>query len=279
MDLTVTALVLLSAFLHAGWNAAIKLDGDRLAAMTMLVVGCGLLAAVSAPFVGVPATESWLFLAASLVCHFGYKIGLVYAYAHGDFAQVYPIARGAAPLMVALWATCLFGESLNGFQIAAIGAVVTGILVIALHPRYVLRDRRGTGYALLTAVFISGYTLFDGIGARRAGSAHAYVVWLFILDSFPFVLIALLLHKTQTVAVLRAKWRRGLLAGGMSFAAYWMVVWAMSRGSIPVVAALRETSIVIAAYLGVALFREPLGSRHIAAAVAVAGGVVLLRVS
>ncbi len=214
-----------------------------------------------------------------MACHFGYKVGLVRAYSHGGFAQVYPIARGAAPLLVTLWAVGLFGESLAPAQVAAIGAIILGVLTLALRGRGLfVHDRRAVGFALLTAVFISGYTVFDGIGVRHAGSPHGYVVWLFILDTVPFLLLALRVHKKQTLSVMRRRWLLGLIAGGMSLAAYWLVVWAMSLGSIPVVSALRETSIVFAALIGIFLFKEPMGARHVGAAAAVAAGVIILRV-
>lgn len=278
MDTSVFLLVLVAALLHAVWNAAIKFDDDRLAAMAVLVLGCGLLATLSLPWVDHPAPASWPFLAASLVCHFGYKIGLVRAYGHGGFAQVYPIARGVAPLLVTVWAVGIFGESISAAQIAAIGAVIIGVFILALHGQGLFaHNRRAVGYALLTALFISGYTICDGIGVRYAGNPHGYVVWLFILDAVPFFVLAVGIHKTQTLALIRLKWRLGLIAGGMSLAAYWLVVWAMSLGSIPVVSALRETSIVFAALIGIFLFKEPMGARHIAAAVSVAAGVIILR--
>ncbi len=156
--------------------------------------------------------------------------------------------------------------------------MIIGVLILALRgPGVLIHHRRAVGYALLTALFISGYTVLDGIGVRHAGNPHGYVVWLFILDTIPFLLLALGIHKTQTVAIMRSKWRLGLIAGGMSLAAYWLVVWAMSLGSIPVVSALRETSIVFAALIGIFLFKEPMGARHIAAAVSVAAGVIILR--
>ncbi len=278
METGVFLLVLVAALLHAVWNAAVKFDDDRLGAMAVLVLGCGLLAALALPWVDHPAPASWPFLAASLACHFGYKIALVRAYSHGGFAQVYPIARGVAPLLVTLWAVGLFGESITPAQVTAIGAVIIGVLILALRGQGLLtHDRRAVGYALLTALFISGYTVFDGIGVRHAGGPHGYIVWLFILDAIPFLLLAVGIHKTQTLEIMRTRWRLGLVAGGMSLAAYWLVVWAMSLASIPVVSALRETSIVFAALIGIFLFKEPMGIRHFAAAVSVAAGVIILR--
>jgi drug/metabolite transporter (DMT)-like permease len=278
MDTSVLLLVLVAALLHAVWNAAVKFDDDRLGAMAVLVLGCGLLSALALPWVDHPAPASWPFLAASLACHFGYKVALVRAYSHGGFAQVYPIARGVAPLLVTLWAVNLFGESITPVQVAAIGAIIIGVLILAVRGHGLfIHNRRAVGYALLTALFISGYTVFDGIGVRYAGSPHGYVVWLFILDTIPFLLLALGIHKTQTLVIMRHRWRLGLIAGGMSLAAYWLVVWAMSLGSIPVVSALRETSIVFAALIGIFLFKEPMGARQVAAAASVAAGVIILR--
>lgn len=277
MEPIVLAAVLLAALLHAGWNALVKADRDRLIAMATVSAGSGVAALVLLPLVAAPAPASWPFIAASLGIHLGYQLFLVRAYGHGELGQVYPIARGAAPLLVALGAAVLVGERLAPGPLAGVALVALGIASLARTKRSALpRDPRPVLYALGTAVFIAGYTVVDGSGARLAGSAHGYALWFFALNALPVAAVV--------------AWRRGLgawraagprlglhLAGGvMSLVAYWLVIWALTRGAMAPVAALREVSVLIAAVIGAALLKERLGRARIAAALAIVVGIALL---
>ncbi len=278
MDLTVAALVLLAALLHAGWNAMLKLNGDRLAVMAMIALGSGVIAAFLVPFVPAPHPASWPYIAASVALHTGYKLFLVRAYRHGDLGQVYPIARGTAPLIVVAVAYLLLGERLGLFGMAAVLAVAAGILSLAFVPgRSLGADRHAILFALGTALFIAAYTVVDGVGARLAGTPHGYVLWLFVFDALPFTAIALVSRGAAFVTALQASWRPGVAGCLMSVAAYWLVIWALTLGPMGPVAALRETSVLFAALLGSVLLKEGFGPRRIAAAGLVAAGVVLLR--
>ena len=247
--------------------------------MVSVVLLGGALALPLVPFVGIPAQASWPHLIASMILHSGYYISLIYAYRHGDFAQVYPIARGVAPLIITLWGVWFVGEILNGAEYLAIFGIVSGIFVFSLSRSLVVHNRAAVGYALSTAIFISAYTLVDGLGGRLSGNVPAYMVWLFILETIPLSVFALARYKLRTLDILRTRWRLNLLGAALSLAAYWLVVWAMTVSPIPLVSAVRETSIVAAALIGVFFFKEIMGGRRILAAVIVCSSVILLRLS
>lgn len=279
MEPAVLAVVLLAAVLHAGWNALLKMNGDRLAAMALISASSGLLCLPAIVALPAPAAPAWPYLALSVALHLGYQLFLVQAYRHGDLGQAYPIARGTAPLIVTVLAFAFAGETLAPQQLAAIAIMVAGIVSLAFTGGGPLRlDSHPVLSALGTAVFIAGYTVSDGIGARQAGLAHSYVVWLFALNAAPMPLVALAVHRHEFRATLRRNWRAGVVGGAMSLAAYWLVIWALTLGLMGPVAALRETSVLFAALIGTLLLGERGGRGRILSAGLVTGGLLLLQV-
>lgn len=248
--------------------------------MVSVVLLGGVLALPLSPFIGVPAAASWPYIFASVLLHTGYYISLIYAYRHGDFAQVYPIARGVSPLIVTFWGVWIIGDVLTGGEYIAVLGIVLGIFVFCLsRSRVAVHDRAAIGYALSTAIFISAYTLVDGVGGRLSGNVHAYMVWLFIFDALPLSMFALYRYRHEILRVLQTRWQLSSLGAALSLFAYWLVVWAMTVSPIPLVAAVRETSIIAAAVIGTLFFKETMGGRRILAAVIVCASVMLLRVS
>lgn len=271
-------LVLLAAALHAAWNALVK-SGDvltRLALVNVMATLCAL------PFVVVlpaPDRASWPYLLASVTVHQGYYACLVLGYRAGDLSQVYPIARGSAPMLVAIGAFAFAGEVLGPRGLAAVLLICVAIVSLAIGDR----SRRGSAaptlFALATGVAIAGYTLLDGLGGRLAGDVMAYIAWLFVLGSIPMALFMLVRRRHVLRSTLRRNLLTGALGGVFSFTAYGVVIWAMSLTPMTYVSAIRETSVVLAALMGTRLLREPMGARRIGAATGVAVGVVLLQVS
>ena len=101
MENTVFLAVLFAALCHAGWNALIKTGLDPLSTTTLIATGSGAVALALTPFAGMPASAAWPWLIASVVIHLAYFASLIESYRTGDLGQVYPIARGSAPLMTA----------------------------------------------------------------------------------------------------------------------------------------------------------------------------------
>jgi drug/metabolite transporter (DMT)-like permease len=281
MDTFVFLAVLVAAACHAGWNAFVKVGLDPFSVTALIAVMSGLMALLALPVVGLPAFEAWPYLVASMIFHLGYYIGLTEAYLSGDMGQVYPIARGSAPLMTASFGALYVGEQIGILAWVGIAILALGILLLSTHGgRDLARiDRRAVGFALFTAVTICGYSIADGIGGRIAQSAHAYAVMLFILDGAMLFLFAVVRRGPQIVGAILPFWKVGLIAGFLSLAAYWIAIWAMSVAPIAMVAALRETSVLFGAAIAVVFLKEPLRAARVAAAVLIVCGLVLIRLA
>jgi drug/metabolite transporter (DMT)-like permease len=271
-------MVLLAAFLHAAWNSLVKIQGDRLPVMTGITLGAGAVSFAVLPFVPFPAPQVWPYLLVSLLLHTGYQLFLVAAYRVGDLSQVYPIARGIAPLLVTLVALLFLGESLSREGLFAVAMIAFGIMSLAFtRGRGSLPDPLPVLFALGTGFFIAAYTVVDGLGARLESGPHSFAVWFFALDIFPLSLVLLVRRGPAGFSVILANRWRCLLGGMMSLGAYWLVIWALTLAPMAPVAALRETSILFALLFSVFFLKERLSAARLAAVVTATGGVVLLR--
>src|SRR5690606_17787527 len=225
----------------------------------------------TAAFAGVPAPESWPALGLSALLHVGYMGFLMLSYRVGDFGQVYPLARGTSPWLVALGAAVLLGETLTPAHLAGVLVVSAGLTALVFAGGVPGRPQLpALGAALLTGVMIAGYTVVDGIGVRASGDPLAYLAWLMVLEGPWFLIAAAAQRRGALSAQLRAVWRSGALGGVMSMAAYGLVLWAQTMGNLAAVAALRETSIIFGAVIAAVVFREGLGRVKVVSAAVVA---------
>ncbi|MGC1570524.1 MAG: EamA family transporter, partial [Pseudolabrys sp.] len=131
MENFVFLAVLFAAACHAGWNALIKVGLDPLSTTTLISLGAGLVALALAPLVGLPAWAAWPWLIASVIVHLCYFASLIESYRTGDLGQVYPIARGSAPLMTAAATTVFIGEKLSLVGWTGIFSLVAGVLLLS----------------------------------------------------------------------------------------------------------------------------------------------------
>lgn len=270
--------VLLAALLHAGWNALVKGGSVKHMQMGAVVIGHFPGALICILTVAPPAVESWPWIGAGIVLHGLYQIFLVQSYQLGDFSQVYPLARGSAPMIVAAVSVLVLGVSLSAGEALAVGLIGIGIISLALVRRGDgRRAPRAAVLALITGCFIAGYTLADGIGARLSGSPVSFFGWIALGNCFTFALFLALRHPGDLRRFTRAHLRTGLIGGTASFAAYGIVVWAFTHAPIALVAALRETSIAFALLIGVFVFNERLDLTKLFATMCTLGGAALLR--
>jgi drug/metabolite transporter (DMT)-like permease len=279
MDGLVFAAVLVAAACHAGWNAAIKRGLDPLATTVLISLGAAATGAALLPFVGFPAAASWPWCTASVVIHLFYFAALIESYRAGDMGQVYPIARGSAPLMTAIVTTLLVGETLGALGWGGIVLLVSGVVLLSLRGGRSLAqlDRRAVGFALFTAVTICAYSVVDGIGARLAGSPHAYSAALFVGMGPVMVAYALARQGGAALANMAGHLGTGLAGGAMQLASYAVAIWAMTVAPIAMVAALRETSVLFGALIAVVFLHEPLRASRVVAALLIVCGLVLIR--
>jgi drug/metabolite transporter (DMT)-like permease len=271
--------VLFAALCHAGWNALIKIGLDPLSTTTLIAIGSGVVALVLLPLVGLPAWAAWPWLIASVIIHLFYFAALIEAYRTGDLGQVYPIARGSAPLMTATATTIFVGESLSLIGWAGIVALVAGVFLLSARGGRELThiDRRAVGFALMTALTICAYSVVDGIGVRLAGNPNAYSLSLFVGIALVMVPYALYRDGRDVIPAMQKYWRRGFGGGALQVLSYGIALWAMTLAPIAIVATLRETSVLFGAAIAVIVLKEPLRLTRVGAALLILCGLVLLR--
>ena len=280
LPLDVTLLVLLAALMHATWNAIAKSSESKLLEITAMAVIGGVLCAAALPFMPLPERESWLWLAASVLIHVVYFLALAGAYRWGDLSQAYPLMRGLAPPLVALFGVLLLDERLTGSMWAGIALISAGILLpFAFRSRNPGTQVRGTVFALANTVVIASYTVVDGYGTRLSAHPVSYCLWLFLLYPWPILAFAWLRHRAGVWTYMRRRWMPCAVGGVLTIASYGIALWAMALAPIAAVAALRETSVIFAAIIGSLFLGEGFGIVRITGAVLVACGIVALRLS
>jgi len=275
------ALGLISAFTLALTNMVVKKGQDILVARAILSSSAAVVIAPFALIVPLPDAATWSALAWAVPAHFGYQLCLVRAMQRGDLSLVFPIMRGAAPLLTAGFAVLVLREHLPPIGwlglVIATGAVILFVLPargtsIIAHP-----DRVALGWALATAVGVALYNITDARGVRVAPSPFTYIVWLFMLDSICITTTALLLRRRAFGRAVRATWCHGAAAGALSSVSFGSALYAFSLIEVAKVSALRETGVVWAAIMGNRFLDEGFGARRIVAAVILAIGLVLLQ--
>ncbi len=274
MPSSVVLLILAAALLHATWNALLRSGDDRLAAMTLMCVvsaACGALMIAVSPL---PAPASWPCIALSASIQIAYCIVLTRAYDRGHLSQVYPLARGSAPMLVALGAMIAAGERPGPVALAGLVMVSGGILGLAFG-----RDRPHvltTLAALGGGAMIAAYTVTDGVGVRLSGDPIAYIGWGFLVQGAPMPLVYRALSGRWLPIRRDRDTLKGVGGGILSVFGYGVVVWALAGAQMARVSGLRETSILFATAIGVVFLKEPLTLRRSFCAVLIAGGAALL---
>ncbi len=280
MEPQVFFAVLLAALLHAGWNAIVKGGTRKHVSMAAVVIGHLPLALLALSLAPAPAAESWAWIGIGIALHAGYQFFLLFAYQAGDFSQVYPLARGSAPLIVTLVSVLALGAVLSGAELTGVLLIAAGILSLTLvRGADGLRNPRAVGLALTTGLFTAGYTLADGIGARLSGSPFGFFAWIAVGNAVTFSAYMAWRHPADLMSLPRKAGLTFLVGGSASFSAFAIAVWAFTKAPIALVAALRETSIVFALLIGVLVFGERLGPVKLGAVALTLGGAALMRLS
>jgi drug/metabolite transporter (DMT)-like permease len=279
MPIEIFLLILCAALVHAAWNALVKADPDRLTLWRVILTTQFVVSVLLLPFVPVPALAAWPYLVGSALVNVGYVLFLTQAYRYGDLSHAYPLARGSAPLFVAAVSVLFLGEQLAFESQIAVLLIGLGITSLSLtRGAEGLSDLRMVGYALGTGGFIATYTLLDGLGARASGSAHGFVVWVSLIGSVAIVAAILLIQRGRPAASRRTR-AAGIVSGLLAYGVAWAVIWAMTVVPVPLVSALRETSIVFAVMIGVVVFKERLNLARLASIASTLAGAALLKFS
>lgn len=280
MSTLVFLAVMAAALLHAAWNALVKGSEDPYLGMTALLLGNMPVAALALVWAPAPDAASWPYIGAATLIHVVYQLSLTLSYRVGELTQVYPIARGSAPIVVAVVSVVFLGVELSGLELLAVLAIAGGILSLGL-VRHAdgRRNARAGLLALLTGCLIAAYSLVDGLGARAAGTALGYYSWLVLVNGVIFVTLMALSRPGLLARLPRQGKGVFFIGGSTSFIAYAMVIWAFTQAPIALVAALRETSIVFALLLGVVFLKERLDLVKVLATLLTLFGAALVRLA
>ncbi len=279
----VLVAVLGAAALHALWNSLVKSASDKFLSSAVIAIWCGVAALAAALVLPRPADAAMPFVVTSAVIHIVYFLLVGRLYHSADLSVAYPIMRGLAPLIAAVIALATLGEAPGPIASLGVAALVTGVLAMGASGLAHGRINRPTiVVALANSAVIAVYSVIDGQGARLSGPsaafAFAYNSWADALTALAYLPIILFLRGRAAATAFAQGWRRGLVGGLAAFIGYAIVVWAMTRAPIAAVAALRETSVVFAAIIGVVALGEPFHAQRAIAALVILAGVILLRV-
>ena len=273
----VLAIVLTAALLHATWNAMVKGASDRALSIGLVSLGHFVPALPFFLFLPAPDIEALPYIVASTVIHWGYYFFLISAYKQGDLSVAYPIARGAAPVLIALGATIWPGEILSLMAWAGIIGVSCGVAILALS-RAQAQSLKVLFPALITALTVAAYSIVDGIGVRVSGAPISYIAWLFTAEICVVLFVLLprlkLIQNNGLRPVLI-----GFSGGVLSSLSYALALYAQTLAPLALVAAIRETSVILAAIISVIWFKERPIFMRLAAAFVVAIGVILIVLS
>ncbi len=272
------ALVLTAAVLHASWNAMVKGAGDRAVVLAVVSGMHALLGLALVLTVPAPAPASWPSIFASTVIHYAYYALVFQSYKLGDLSQVYPISRGMAPAIVALSAVVFIGENLTPLGWIGLGAVSFGIGLLAWQRGATQASGKAVLVAATLGLCIAAYSFADGVGVRASGSPFGYAGWLFVFE-FPVPLFVALRRMRSRTHVDIKTIGLGMIGGAFAVGAYGLALYAATMAPLGAVSAVRESSVIIAALIGLVLFRERPWKGRLIAAVVVAGGVSVLAVA
>ena len=257
MDLNVFIAVIFAAFLHATWNGMVKSHEDKYVAIASIVLGHVPASIIIIYFLPLPTLESIPYIIISAFIHQGYQWFLLTAYRHGDYTKVYPIARGAGPVIVTIVSLLFLGVILSRYELIGIVIVSIGILSLSFQNSKALRNKKAIFFALLTGLFIGLYSMIDGYGARVSMSPLSYIGFSFILNAlmFPFFL-KFMDQPNITKRVFNKAKSLFIIGGTFSYIVYAIVVWGFTKAPIPLVSTLRETSIIFALLIGTFFLKE-----------------------
>ena len=278
MNTIVFFTVLFSAILHAIWNSMASKYKDKNVSIGAIVYGHVPLCLVAVIFLPAPSVESIPYIILSAVIHQGYQNFLLTAYQTGKFTTVYPVARGFGPLVATVISIIFLGVYLKTFTIISILLISTGVMLIGLFSKSVIKNNKILYTSLATGVFIGIYSVVDGQGARISGSAISYMSWVFILSALFFPIV---LHFRRQKNILKKTLKEGKkvfwIGGTFSYLAYVITVWAFTKAPVPMVSALRESSIIIAIFIGYFYLKDKINFYKVVSILLIFFGVIGLK--
>ncbi len=278
MDTHVFFIIVLASIMHTTWNGMVKKHPNKVIAVSGIVFGHVPLALVAIIFLPAPSVESIPYIIGSAFIHQGYQWYLLTAYQLGDFTKVYPIARGFGPIVATIISIIFLGLIISNLAILSIFLISLGIMFVGIFDRSNFKNINILKYSLLTGFFIGLYSLVDGYGARVSLSAITYMSWSFVLGALMFsVLLKIKKYDNIFKKVMNDGKKVFFIGGTLAYLIYIIVVWGFTKAPIPMVAALRESSIFFSIFIGYFFLRERITLTKIISIILIVAGVIGLK--
>ena len=278
MDTNVFLIILLATVMHAVWNGMVKKHPDKVVAVSGIVFGHVPASIIAIILLPAPSVDCIPYIIASALIHQGYNWYLLSSYKIGDLTQVYPIARGFGPLVATIISILILGLVLDNLIILSICLICLGIMILGIFNQPSKKNSKIIQYSLFTGFFIGLYSLVDGYGARVSLSAITYMSWSFILIAFLFPIVLKIKKQENIFKNVMSRGKQIFWVGGtLSYIIYIIVVWAFTNAPIPMVGALRETSIFFSIFIGYFFLKEKITLKKIFTIILILVGVVGLK--
>ena len=278
MDTNVFLIILLATVMHAVWNGMVKKHPDKVVAVSGIVFGHVPASIIAIILLPAPSADCIPYIIASALIHQGYNWYLLSSYKIGDLTQVYPIARGFGPLVATIISILILGLVLDNLIILSICLICLGIMILGIFNQPSKKNSKIIQYSLFTGFFIGLYSLVDGYGARVSLSAITYMSWTFILIAFLFPIVLKIKKQENIFKNVMSRGKQIFWVGGtLSYIIYIIVVWGFTKAPIPMVGALRETSIFFSIFIGYFFLKEKITPKKIFTIILILVGVVGLK--
>ncbi len=281
MSLLAIGLLLIAAMLHATWNLFVKRAKEKQVMIWLaLIVGvlCYMPIVIVSP---ISLWSIWPFVVSSALVEGLYYMLLIRAYEHGDFSLVYPMARGTAPALLLVWAALFLGEHPRLFGVIGISLLVLGLVVVGSNVWWSLRktaklSTNGLAMALGVALCISIYTTIDGAAVHIVNPLPYTVIVIAFAAVFITPAILLRYGKAAIVEEWRTNWLRIALVGVFTLLSYILALKSYTIIRVSYAGAIREISVIFAAFLGWRLLGEEFGTIRLLGSILIFSGILVI---
>ena len=279
MDPIVFTAVIIASMFHATWNGMVKKHSNKVTALSAIILGHVPISIIAVIFLPMPSFDSLPYIIVSAFIHQGYNWFLLKSYSVGDLTKVYPIARGFGPIIATIISIFFLGLIISKASILSISLVCSGIIIISLFGYKTINNLNIIKYSLITGFFIGLYTVIDGYGARVSLSAISYMSWGFILSAMLFPIL-LKINKYDNIFrnIINDGKAIFWIGGSISYLVYGVVIWGFTKAPIPMVSALRESSIVFIIFIGIFFLDEKINLAKIISIILIFLGVIGLKI-
>lgn len=272
------AAMLGSAMTHAVMGMLTKSSSDKLVFRSVMMSTSAILFLPLLFLLPPPPAEAWPFLIMGMGLHFVFQMSMISAFERGDMNLVYPVMRGAAPALAALFAFLILGEALSMLQIGGLALASATIIGFAWPDRSKAPKVTALAFAALAALMTALYSVNDASGVRATGNPLTYLAWFSLVTALPILVTALVRRGRRWPDLARRQFRSAAPAAILGAASYGLALFAFSIAAIGPMAAMRETSVVFGAILAALILKEPFGIKRSLLAIFLAAGLVMLQV-